>query len=991
MNEERIKAYLKLINALLYCSSDEESAILNSNQNLIDTDLVQLMAQLSIREAEEGEHRLANKLRNLASQLVIEIETEANRLLNQGVEQFESSQLEAAFQSWQQALTIYRDLGHRLGEAKTIGHLGLIFYSIGQYQEALNHHQQHLEIAQEISDRLQEAKSLGNLGNTYHCLGQYKKAIEYHQQCLDIMQEIGDAQGEAIALSGLGNSFYSLGQYHQAIDHYQQCLDIIQEIGDRRVEAASLSGLGNAYRSQGQYQQAIKHHQQCLAIMREIGDRQGEAAALSGLGNAFDSLGQYEQAIEYHEQQLAIAQNIGDRSQEGTSLGNLGNAYLQIGQYQKAIESSQYSLKIAREICDYQGEATSLSSLGNAYHLLGQYEQAIEYHQHSLNIDRKIGNLSGEGKCLNNLGNVLDSWGQYQQAIESYQQSLKIAQAIGDPQHEATSLNNLGNASYSLRQYQQAIEYYQQALDILRKIGDRNGEATPLANLGNAFYCQRQYQQGIESHKLSLNIARQLGDLRLKGLSLSNLGAALLKSGKFAEADSLLREGIQVWESIRVGLEDDHKVSIFEEQAHSYHLLQEVLIVRNRSREALEIAERGRARAFVELLTKRLFRQAAEQSAVTPPNIQRIQQIAQEQKSTIVEYSILYSEILLIWLIEPTGKIAFRQVDLKPLKQQNTSLSDLVSQARESLEVPEKRRDAPRLLQQLHEILIQPIANLLPDNPEDSVIFIPQQSLFLVPFPALLDSKTNQFLIEKHTILTAPSIQVLDSTHKQQQLLKDEWTSKKDEKISDFYLVVGNPIMPSIAPEIGQPPEQLPQLEGAESQAKTIAKLLNTQPIIRDDATKLNIVQRMSSARLIHLATHGLLDDIRELGVPGAIALAPTEGIDNGFLTAGEILELKLKAELVVLSACLTGLGKITGDGVIGLSRCLFLAGVPSVIVSLWSVPDEPTQYLMTEFYSNLQSGMNKAKALRQAILKTKQKFRSPVNWAGFTLIGEAE
>jgi CHAT domain-containing protein len=147
----------------------------------------------------------------------------------------------------------------------------------------------------------------------------------------------------------------------------------------------------------------------------------------------------------------------------------------------------------------------------------------------------------------------------------------------------------------------------------------------------------------------------------------------------------------------------------------------------------------------------------------------------------------------------------------------------------------------------------------------------------------------------------------------------------------------------------------------------------------------------MLSARLIHLATHGLLDDIRELGVPGAIALAPTKGVDNGFLTAGEILELKLKAELVVLSACLTGLGDIKGDGVIGLSRCLFLAGVPSVIVSLWSVPDEPTQYLMTEFYSNLQGGMNKAKALHQAILTTKQKFRSPVNWAGFTLIGEAE
>lgn len=145
----------------------------------------------------------------------------------------------------------------------------------------------------------------------------------------------------------------------------------------------------------------------------------------------------------------------------------------------------------------------------------------------------------------------------------------------------------------------------------------------------------------------------------------------------------------------------------------------------------------------------------------------------------------------------------------------------------------------------------------------------------------------------------------------------------------------------------------------------------------------------MPKARLIHLATHGLLDDIRQLGVPGAIALAPSTD-DNGFLTAGEILEMKLNAELVVLSACSTGQGKITGDGVIGLSRCLFAAGVPSVIVSLWAVGDQSTQFLMTKFYQNLQGGMNKAQALRQAMLTTMKHYKRPKSWAGFTLIGEA-
>ncbi len=195
--------------------------------------------------------------------------------------------------------------------------------------------------------------------------------------------------------------------------------------------------------------------------------------------------------------------------------------------------------------------------------------------------------------------------------------------------------------------------------------------------------------------------------------------------------------------------------------------------------------------------------------------------------------------------------------------------------------------------------------------------------------------------------------------------------------------------MPYIG-EIGETPQQLDKLPGAEAEAKAIAPLLNTKAIIGNFATKTSIVQKMPTARIIHLATHGLLDDFKGLGVPGAIALAPSED-DNGLLTASEILDMKLNADLVVLSACDTGVGKITGDGVIGLSRSLISAGVPSVIVSLWSVPDAPTGYLMTQFYQNLQKNPDKAQALRQAMLKTMKDHPEPRNWAAFTLIGEAD
>lgn len=209
--------------------------------------------------------------------------------------------------------------------------------------------------------------------------------------------------------------------------------------------------------------------------------------------------------------------------------------------------------------------------------------------------------------------------------------------------------------------------------------------------------------------------------------------------------------------------------------------------------------------------------------------------------------------------------------------------------------------------------------------------------------------------------------------------------------------------MPSIRSIPDEAPTPLSPLPGAEKEAIAIANILGTQAIVGKDATERSIAQQMRSARIIHLATHGLLNEIqdRDSGVPGAIALAPDRTPPNstdsgnaagdGLLTSGEILNLKLNAELVVLSACNTGRGKISGDGVLGLSRSFIAAGVSSIVVSLWFVPDAPTAELMTEFYRQLQQNSDKAVALRQAMLATMRRHPQPTNWAAFTLIGEAD
>ncbi|PSB06737.1 Fis family transcriptional regulator, partial [filamentous cyanobacterium Phorm 46] len=598
--------------------------------------------------------------------------------------------------------------------------------------------------------------------------------------------------------------------------------------------------------------------------------------------------------------------------------------------------------------------------LGFTYLNLGDYAKAIEYSQQWLAIAREIKNRFGEGAALNNLGSAYGYLGNSAKAIEYSQQNLAIAREIKDRQSEGVALGNLGSAYSYLGNSAKAIEYQQQSLAIARAIKDRQGE----------------------------------------GRALNNLGVDFLKAGNPTESEKMLVNAIQVWESMRqmLGSNDANKVSIFERQATTYRTLQQVRVAQNNPIAALEIAERGRARAFVDLLTQRLSSGDASSVIAIAPNQDQIRQIAKAQNATLVQYSIIYDgfqiqgkqqtreSAIYIWVIQPTGEITFREVDLKPLWQKHkASLADLIIgnqeflavRSRSSLGSTQPQPDLPTL----HQLLIDPIASLLPKDPNAHVIFIPQGSLFQVPFPALQDAN-GTYLIQKHTILTSPSIQVLALTRQQREKLAQKQPN------SGNALVLGNPTMPSVSPSPGDPKQQLSPLPGAEAEARSIAPLLKTQAITGAQGTKAAIVQKMPQASIIHLATHGLLDDVRGLG--SAIALAPS-GNDDGLLTAEEIFDMKLQASLVVLSACRTGEGRITGDGVIGLSRALISAGVPSVIVSLWSVPDAPTAELMQSFYKNLQNNPNKAQALRQAMLTTMKTHPQPRNWAAFTLIGEAE
>ncbi len=695
-----------------------------------------------------------------------------------------------------------------------------------------------------------------------------------------------------------------------------------------------------------------------------------------------------------------VAQTVDARKVEADRLLQQGREQYQTSQFTAALQSWQQTLQIYREIKDRQGEVKSLNNLGNVYSSLGDYPKAIDYYQQGLKMAIEIKDRQGEGNALGNLGIAYYSLGNYPKAIDYQQQSLKIAIEIKDRKGEGHSLNNLGNVYSSLGDYPKAIDYYQQGLKIAREIKDRLGEGNALSNLSTSYDSLGNYPKAIDYQQQSLKIAREIKDRLGEGVSLNNLGSTLYKQGNFKLAESTIFEGIKVYESLRGReLKDNEKVSIFEEQSRSYRTLQQVLIAQNKTDAALEIAERGRGRAFVELLAGKISPNS--QQSPTPPTIAEILKIAKTQNATLVQYSItkdafkvkgkeqINESELYIWVIKPTGEVIFRKTDLKPLWQKdNTTLASLVGNSRELIGVrgrgisvtynpngTKNPAQGNQKLKQLHQLLISPIADLLPKNENDRVIFIPQGSLFLVPFPVLQD-KNGKYLIEKHTISTAPAIQVLDLTHQQKQKV----TGKE-------VLVMGNPTMP----RIGIPPNdyQLGSLGGAENEAKSIATLFKIKPILGNDATKDALLKKLPTAGIIHLATHGLLDDPSK-GIPTAIALAPTAN-DDGLLTLDKILDLKINADLVVLSACDTGQGTLTGDGVIGLSRSLISAGTPSVIVTLWTIPDRPTSVLMTDFYQNLQLHDDKAVALRKAMLKTMKQYPDPKNWGAFTLVGEAQ
>ena len=880
------------------------------------------------------------------------------------------------------------------GEGAAYGNLGNAYQSLGDYQKAMECHEKHLKIAIEIGDRGGEGRAYGNLGIAYKSLGDYRKAIEYHEKHLKIVIEIRDRSEEGAAYGNLGNVYQLLGDYRKAIEYHERDLKIAIEIGDRGGEGGAYGNLGNDYQSLGDYRKAIEYHEKLFKIAIEIGDRSGEGRAYGCLGNAYQSLGDYRNAMEYHEKHLKIAIEIGDRGGEGNAYGNLGNAYQSLGDYRKAIEYHERDLKIAIEIGDRGGEGGAYGNLGNAYQSLGDYRKAIEYHERYLKIAIEIGDRGGQGGAYGNLGNAHHSLGDYRKAIKYHEKKLKIGIEIGDRGGEGAAYGNLGNDYQSLGDYRTAIKYHEKKLKIAIEIGDRGGEGGAYGNLGNAYQSLGDYRKGIKYFEKRLKIALEIGDRAGQGTAYHNIGILFFFLKEIENAVDNFVSAVDVFNSLRSLLksQDNWKINFREVHEGTYTALWVSLLKIKKIDEALFAVEGGRAQTLSDnlLIQYKLNAPLSSARIDTKETISRL--LTKISSPTL--FLAIENFTINIWFLRKGNKVRFRKGRLEGDRREEDPLLALLQSSLEKMgdeetrcedrtfdeienegsfgievrgdgvgKPPSSPLDNP--FQPFYDAVIDPILDML-ESQEDELVIVPDGALCFTPWAAVTESiriRIVPSLTSYQLILSAP-----ERHHKKKGAL-----------------LVGNPCLK----ELKKPLDDLPC---AQEEVEMIASILKTTPLTGIHATKAEVMKRMSSVGLIHIAAHG---NERT----GEIALSPNPGWSSKFpqrkdyiLKMSDVQAANLRARLVVLSCCHSGRGRVlNGEGVVGIARAFLAAGARSVLVALWAIDDDATMVFMKSFYQHLKEGKTASAAVQQSMkfLRESQQFCKMKNWAPFQLIGD--
>jgi CHAT domain-containing protein/tetratricopeptide (TPR) repeat protein len=943
-----------------------------------------------------------------------------------------------------QALPITREVKDRNGEGKTLFGLGIAYSEIGQPQKALEYYDQALRISREVKNKHGEARVLYSIGTVYSNIGQPQKALEFDNQALSIAREFKDLDSEGSALNNIGVVHSDIGQSHKALEYYNQALRITREVKNRKREATTLNNIGLLYDKIGQPQKALEYYNQALIIRVEVEDKVGEATTLNNIGTAYSGISQLQKALEYYSQALSISKEVKDRGQEATTLNNMGEVYDKIGQPQKALEYYKQSLLIHKEVKDRIGEAITLNNIGYIYVSVSQPQKALEYYKQSLPISREVQNRNNEATTLNNMGQVYSGIGQRQKALEYHKQSLLICKEVKDRIGEAITLNNIGYVYFEIRQPQKALEYISQSLPILKEVNNQDGEASILGNLaflersrGNlqaalihiesaikiietvrteivnqnfrtSFFASKQ-----DYYDLYIDVLMQLH----KQQPSKDFNALALQASERARARGLIELISESKADIRQGVEpkllEQEKNLQFQLNALEKRRIELYSKTPTNSQLTSFEKEYDLLLSQYQNLETKIRSNSPRYAALTQPQpltVAELKQQVLDDNTVLLEY-FLGKDRSYLWAVTPSGMTSYelpKQPEIAAATQQFRKV--VANSNAQPSEIT--KAGIP-----LTKMLLAPVAKQLGQK---RLLIVSNGALQYLPFAALPAPTGSQALLSNHEIINLPSASTLATLRhelngrkpaaKTVAVFADPVFSPTDQRVSKSEHPSPNTKNPpqdnskttpflgtlrSASEEVGMDFGRLPDTR---QEAENILKLIpaNTKTQAFDfKASRENVLNsNLSQYRIIHFATHGILNTTRPELSAVVMSLVDQKGnSQNGFLRLNDIFNLNLPAELIVLSACQTGLGQnIRGEGLIGLTRGFMYAGTPRVLVSLWNVNDESTAVLMTHFYkAMLEQKLSPAAALRAAQLKMQQepKWKSPYYWAAFTLQGE--
>jgi CHAT domain-containing protein/tetratricopeptide (TPR) repeat protein len=959
------------------------------------------------------------------------------------------------------------------------------------------------------------------------------EALDRLERGLEIMRRTGDRQLEEVGLKALIPLREDLGGFHrgqgrpaEALEQYELVLSLCRELGDASREAAVSQTIGELRaevetleeeqaepsapegavvlnREEG-LREAVRRVNQALSETRESGDRSTEGSLLCALGILHRDLGEPAEARARSEEALPILRETGDREGEVEALNNLGSVYQDTNLLDDALRHYQLALATARKACYRRGEGAALNNLGSLYLRLDRAE-ALRDLQRALEIAREVGDETGEARALHNLGLLHGDSGQYREMLADLEQALAVAPA--DPHTEAGILSSLGAGYEQVGESAKAADRLRAALDISRRLGHRKGEAFALLNLGvntlrnlsgedgepaDEPEADQQAQRAVERWMEAQSIYRELGDLTGEIQVWFNLGQLLgLRSPR--EGLRELEYAVELAEDVRSGiLSEELRTAYFATVGDIYAVFVSRLVETEKPEHrdrALHAAERGRARAFLDLLAQA---EAEVHEGVDPG-------LREKELELLGELSALHSRLvearsrsegerdqgLISDLegMEQEVKAAYRQNQAEIRKRnpraaitqltawelpeiqeklldERTALLEYVLGERKSIlfcvtkdrfevfdDLPPKMELEARVRElraavlarlpryphghALYEALIAPAAGLIEGK---ELLVCADGALHYLPFSLLLTRSPDDapepppleggeeleerelakaliprlaplppfewaelpYLLRDYPIRYAPSATVAGLVREEAEerdydselaALADPKTEERKAEEEEGDELRGAPPV-ELEAALAHTHAQLEPLPMTAVEAWALAELLaeDSLPASRpedfDDervavrtaaaATKAE-VERLTSGgrsfRFFHLASHGLLDP--EKPQFSGLVFSAQRGADP-FWRTFEIFNARIPSELVVLSACETGLGRVVrGEGIVGLSRAFLYAGARAVCVSLWRVADASSPPLMKALYEGIREpGRSKAEALQEAQLR---------------------